>query len=448
MRGLIASLAASVARDTSNASSPAQWLIDWVSGGSSTVAGERVGPETAMRLSAVWACVKVRADDVAKLPLILYRKRKDGGKERADKHPLFDLIRNRPNPRMTAFEFRQMLQAQIDLRGNAYAIKETNGRGQIIALWPICPTKVTVLQSKDGRELFYRIHGYGDPLPAEFVLHLRGLSLDGVVGLSPISYHRETIGLGVAALKYGAAFFGNSAQPHGALKVPHVLEPEAAARLRTSWEARFKGSNNAKQIAIFDGGMEWVQTGMDNTDAQYLETRQFQNRDIWRLYRMPPHKVSDLEKATFSNIEQQALEYVTDCLMPELVRWEQSLARDLLSDEDRADGYFFEFLVDALLRGDFKSRMEGYAIGRNWGLFSVNDCLDKENMNRVENGDIRLQPLNMIEAGTKPPIKATAPDLSPDGAKELIKHLQLHLARSEQAGAPNGHAHEGAPHHG
>lgn len=418
--------------ESSSTDHPTSWFFDWI-GGNKTLSGERVTPDRAMRLSAVWACIRVRSEDVGKLPCILYRRLPEGGKERATDHYLFALIRNRPNPRMTAFEFRQMMQAQLDLKGNAYALKEFDSRGRVVALWPI-HTQVEILCTPDRKELFYRVTSEKgvttEPMPAEYIMHLRGMSLDGVHGLSPISYHRETIGLALAAEKYGAAFFGNNAMPKGAIKVPTVLSPEAATQIRDSWEAKHRGVENSNKVAIFDGGMEYVQTGMDNTDAQYIETRRMQNSEIWRIYRMPPHKVGDLDKATFSNIEQQSLEYVTDCLMSELVRWEQTLARDLLLDKEQAE-YFFEFLVDALLRGDFKSRMEGYAIARTWGLFTADDCLDRENMNHVPGGKgkIYLQPLNMVEAGT-PPQPTT-----PAAAKALIAMLAPIAARQENTDA-------------
>lgn len=423
----------------STSTEPSPWFVDWIKGGHATLSGQHVSPDSAMRLSAVWACVRVRSEDVGKLPCILYRRTADGGKERATKHDLYSLIRDRPNPRQTAFEFRQMMQAQKDLRGNAYALKEFDGRGKVVALWPINPEYVTVLQTPDGRELFYRITIPGqepDTFPGEGIVHLRGLSLDGKIGLSPIGYHRETIGLALAAEKYGAAFFGNSAQPRGGIELPNPISAEAAEALRNSWEKKYRGAEKSNKIAIFDGGMKYVQTGMNNNDAQYLETRSFQNREIWRIYRMPPHKVGDLDKATNNNIEHQGLEYVTDCLMSELVSWEQTLKRDLLSEAEQKD-YFFEFLVDALLRGDLKSRFEAYAIARNWGLFSANDCLDRENMNRIPNGGIYLQPLNMVEAGTKPPPIAAPvapselPPPSPGGAKYLLALAQQLVAADD-----------------
>jgi HK97 family phage portal protein len=845
MRGLMAALV----KDSGTAN-PQQWLLDWFrGGGEAATSGVVVTPETAMRLGAVFTCVRIRSEDIGKLPCIMYERLPNGGKRRAE-HPLFSLIRDRPNPYQTAFEFKQLLQAWVDLRGNGYALKEIDGRGRIVALWPVNPTWVTVLHVPDSWELFYRVsypHGGTITYPAEAILHLRGMTLDGWTGVSPVTYHRETIGLAIAAQQYGAAFFGNSAQPQGGLKVPHVLDKAAGDVLRASWEQRFKGAKNAKQLAIFDGGMDWVQTGMDNTDAQYLETRKFQNQQIYGIYRMPAHKAGDLErcmpadtlvftrggpvriadikpgdqvwgpaprgpklnrvlniwengardvlairttnravrctdnhhllvrraherplnpgevggrnvggvkkrivwrdeyvaaselkpgdtlvtlkslpsegaanapngraltvgfmefcgllladgniqyengkprgvsiarsanatymdayrsaiKAEFSrydggngrgdvalvarcpvtlteqeratvfasvvdaaslvdlgfagtaftkrvpswvfgtaenfrlsilrgfldgdgtvdakgritfysankclldqirhlcvscgvpvtnlrfddqvsqppgakapvstrmfrftcsdpaanarigshdaryqsrfaggksfdrkdrayprfggkessapglglsrivsitpepaetvfdievendhcffadcvgshnstnnNIEHQALEYVTDCLLTEMVRWEQTLKRDLLTEEEQKK-YFFEFLPDIILRGDIKSRYEAYAIARNWGWFSVNDIRERENMNGVPNGDIRLQPLNMIEAGTTPPPAAAPaadtskpPEITPAAAKELIKHLSVIAARGEGAILLNGH---------
>jgi HK97 family phage portal protein len=445
-------------KSDTTSSAPAQWLIDWVRGGGDhSLAGVSVTPDTAMHLSAVFTCVRNRSEDVGKLPCLLYKRLKDGGKQRATDHPAYALMRSRPNPYQTAFEFKQLLQAWIDLRGNGYALKEYDSRGRIVALWPLNPTWVMVYRVPGTWELFYRItipNMVSEMVPAEAVLHIRGMSLDGYCGLSPIAYHRQTIGLGIAAEKYGAAFFGNSAQPSGGLKIPTVLDKTAAAALRADWEAKYKGVDNAKKLAIFDGGMEWVQTGMDNTDAQYLETRKFQNSQIYGIYRMPPHKAGELERSTNNNIEHQGLEYVTDCLMTEFVRWEQCLARDLLTEDEQVE-YFFEFMPDAILRGDIKTRYEAYAIARNWGWLNVDDIRDRENMNPLPDGKgkIYLQPLNMSEAGAPPPPAATgtAPNLSPAGAKILIADLTAFVARSEAESAfrlnghgLNGHGHNGA----
>lgn len=415
------------ARTTKTDSTPANpgdWFIDWLHQGHATRSGINVNADSAMRLAAVWSCVRIRSEDLGKLPCVLYKRLPDGGKQKATDHPAFTLLRDQPNPFQTAFEFKQLLQAWIDTRGNGYALKETDARGRLVALWPLNPTWVQVLRVPGTFELFYRLTIPNQPIdtvPAEAILHVRGLSLDGFSGVSPIAYHRETIGLGLAAQEYGAAFFGNSAQPNGALKVPHVLGKEAADILRTSWEEKYRGVENAKKIAIFDGGMEWIQTGMDNTDAQYLETRKFQKTEIYGLYRIPPHKAGDLEKSTNNNIEQQALEYVTDCLLTEFVRWEQALKRDLLSDSEK-ETYFFEFMPDSLLRGDFASRMAGYSVARNWGILSVNEIRDRENLNRIgDNGDIYLQPLNMVEAGKPGNLAVAAGEAASAAAAEAKK---------------------------
>jgi HK97 family phage portal protein len=392
----------------SGTANPDRWFRDWAMGGGPTTAGISVSPETAMRTAAVWACVNVRSEDVGKLDCFLYRDRPDGGREVAINHPLYRLVNVRPNPRMTAFEFRQMLQAQVDLRGNGYAWKEFDGRGQVVALWPLDSSKVTVFKTPDGRELFYRcelLDRSHAMVPAEEIFHLRGLTLDGCVGLSPISYHRETIGLAIAAEKYGAAFFGNNAQPMGALEVTSVLSPEARTALRDSWKERHLGK---RELAILDGGMKWVQTGVSNEDSQYIESRQMTNSDIWRIYRMPPHKVQDLSKATFTNIEHQSLDYVNDCLSTVLKRWTETLARELLTAEEQAE-FHFEFDTEDLLRGDLKSRCEAFAILRNWGILNANECRARLGENPREGGDEYLQPLNMIEAGTPPPGLAPTP---------------------------------------
>lgn len=434
-------------KSTTYSERPASWLVDWVRGGLPTASGVQVTAESAMRVSAVWACVNVRSGDIGKVPCHMYRRMPGGGKERAIDHPLYSLIRDTPNPRQTAFEFRQLLQSSVDLHGNGYALKEFDKRGRLIAMWPLKPSWVQVLHYPGSWELFYRIMIPGVPietLPSEGVFHLRGISLDGMVGLSPIAHHRETIGLALATERYGAAFFGNSAQPNGALKMPGVLGKDAADALRSNWENKYRGPDNRGKLAIFDGGMEWVQTGMNNNDAQYMDLREFENQDIFRLYRMPPHKVGDLKKAAFANIEQQALEYVSDCLLTEAVRWEQALAHSLLTDAERGE-YFFEFLLDVLLRGDFASRMAGYAVARNWGIFSADDCREKENMNKLPNGkgDIYLQPLNMIEAGTTPHPPSPPqvdPGLDPGNAKSLLAYAQYLVAIEDARGRKaNGH---------
>lgn len=400
----------SAAKDSSSTDRPASWLLDWAMGGEATSAGVRVSPESAMRNAAVWACVNARSEDIGKVDCFLYSRRSDGGKQVELDHPAYRLINVRPNPRMTPFEFRQVMQANLDLRGDAFAAKEFDGRGELLALWPINSAHVTVLSTPDGYDLFYRVRAPGRPevtLPAEAIVHIRGLSLNGMTGLSPIGYHRDTIGLAQAAERYGAQFFGNNAQPLGALKVPTVLSPEAAAKVRESWKKRHQGN---RELAIFDGGLDWVATGLSNEDAQYIEVRKFQSTEIYRLYRMPPHKVGDLERSTNNNIEHQALEYVNDSLGASFKRWTDTLARDLLTTEEQ-QRFYFEFDTEDLLRGDLKSRMDAFAVARNWGILSADECRARLGENPIADGKgkVYLQPLNMIEAGTKPVAPAAPP---------------------------------------
>jgi HK97 family phage portal protein len=417
--------------------SQSRFWLDLLDGGK-TKAGVNVTTGTAMRTAAVWACVTVRSEDIAKLPVHLYRRRKDGGKDRATEHPAYRLMHDQANYRNTAFEFKQMMQMQVDLHGNALAVKELDARGQIAALWPIQWTNVQILKSKDERDLFYRVMIGNEQIiiPAEDVFHLRGNTLDGVCGLSPIAWQRETIGLAMAQDTYAGAFFGNSAQPNGALISPEKLSKEAADALRTSWEARFRGPENSNKLAIFDGGMDWRQIGMNNADAQFIEARKYQNAEIWRIFRVPPHKVGDLEKATFSNIEMQALEYVQDCLMSIMERWQQALARDILSEKDRTE-YFFEFMPDAILKGDILSRYGAYQIGLMNGWLSDNDIRDRENMNRIEDGDqyfrsMNLQPLDMPQMPPPEKPAPTKPKRKADGKDQLISRLKAELDSAYQ----------------
>jgi HK97 family phage portal protein len=362
-------------------------------GGAITKSGVTVNEDTAMRVATVYACVRVIAEDVAKLPLIIYRRRPDGGKERATDHPLYSLLHDRPNGVQTSFGFREMMQAQVELRGNAHAFK-VKVRGQLRELLPIPAGRVTVTR-KDDWDLVYRVDGkdYG----SDEVLHICGLSVDGVCGLSPIAQHRESVGLAMATLEHGAKLFGNSARPSGVLQVPGELSDTAYSRLKDSWETAH-GGENMHRTALLEEGATWQATSMTSEDAQYLETRKFQRSEIAGIFRVPPHKIGDLERATFSNIEHQSLEYVTDSLLPRLVRWEQRLNADLLSPEEQKT-YFIEFLVDGLLRGDQKSRYEAYQSAINTGWMSPNEARVRENMNPEPGLNEFRKPLNMETAG-------------------------------------------------
>lgn len=369
-------------------------------------AGALVTPESAMRISAVWACVRVISQSVAVLPLILYRLAQSG-RVKATDHALFNLLAIRPNGWQTAYDFRLMMQGHLSLRGNAYARIVPAPDGTIAELWPLHPDRVRVFRL-DNNRLRYQVRNPGTNVTENFVqeeiLHIRGLSTDGILGLSPIAIARESIGGALGTQDYANRLFANDARPGGVLTVPGKLSEPAARRLKEDWQNKFSGPN-IHRTAVLEEGTTWKETGMTPEDAQFLETRKFQVVDICRVFGVPPHKVGELDRATHSNIEHQGIEFVTDTLMPWLVAWEQAISRDLMTEPERA-ALHAEFQVDALLRGDTPSRYTAYATGRQWGWLSVNDIRAKEGMDPVEGGEVYLRPLNMVDAKTP----ATPPD--------------------------------------
>lgn len=376
---------------------PSQEFIEVLTGSNKSATGRTVTPTTAMQASAVYACVRVIAETIASLPLFVF-KTTEKGKEKAYKHPLFYILHDLANEEMTSFTFRETLMTHILLWGNAYAEIEYDQMGNVKGLWPLRPDNVFPERNSEGK-LQYRVilpDGTGGILPKERVLHIPGLGYDGVIGLSPIAMARESIGLSLAAEEFGARFFGNGAKPGGVLEHPGKLSKEAMERLRTSWNEMHQGLSNQHRIAILEEGMQYKQLGIPPEDAQFLETRKFQIEEIARIFRVPLHLIQNLDRATFSNIEHQSIEFVVHTIRPWLVRWEQTLNWKLFANSRK---FFAEFNVDGLLRGDIKSRYEAYATARQWGWLSVNEIRAMENMNPIENGDIYLQPLNMVEAG-------------------------------------------------
>jgi len=363
--------------------------------GPTTATGRSVSASTAMKASAVFACVRVRAETVASLPWVVYRRLSGGGKERDPSHPLYELLHDQPNPEQTAIEFRENLIGHLDLWGNAYAEIDWDARGRVRALYPLRPDRVTE-EERDGK-LYYVVtlpDGARKGLPAWRVWHTRGF-----MGQSVIANARESIGLALAGEEYGARFFGNDSRPGGVLKSPKVLTKEAAKNLKESWETAHSGLENRHRVAVLEEGVEWQQIGIPPEDAQYLELRQFQVVDIARFFRVPPHKIASLERATFSNIEHQSIEFVVDCIRPICVRLEQSARRCLLTTEERPT-WIAEHVIDGLLRGDTASRYQAYAIGRQWGWLSADDIRELENQNPLPDGQGQsyLVPMNMTLA--------------------------------------------------
>jgi len=362
---------------------------------SSTVSGVFVSEEKALNVSAVFAAVKMLSEDIASLPLHLYFKDGDT-RRRAAWRPEYRLLNNRPNWYQTGMELKEALIASLLLRGQAFCEIERNARREPIALHFIEPTRVQVKQDLGSRRIYFDVEQAGR-LEWEDVFFLRAFSTDGIHGRGVVTQARESIGLTAATERFGADYFGNGANPGGVLEYDkQIRDPEALERLRESWNARHQG--RAGGIAILEDGMTYRQIGIPPEDSQFLETRKFQINEIARWFRIPPHKLGDLERATFSNIEEQSMEYVRDTLRPWLVRIEQAAQQQLLPEAVQ-ESYYFEHMTDALLRGDIESRYNAYAVGRQNGWLSANEIRRKENMNPIPDGDQYLLPLNMVETG-------------------------------------------------
>ncbi|MFS1524743.1 phage portal protein [Microbulbifer sp. 2304DJ12-6] len=360
-----------------------------------SVAGKVVTPDTAMRVAAVYACVRILSETVAALPFNLYRKTGADNREIASHHPLQVLLHDLPNEEMTAMDFRTQLMAALQLRGNGFSEVERDRAGRVRGVWPINPDKVWVGRSETTKRLVFEIHD-GDfrSLTPERIWRVAGLSTNGIIGLSPISQAREGIGLSLALEEHGARLFANGAKPGGVLEVESKLSDPAYERLRKSWNERHQGGANAHRVAILEEGAKWHQIGMSAEDAQFLESRKYQRSEIASIFGVPPHMIADLEKATFSNIEHQSIQFVVYSLLPWLKRIEQSIFRDLLSPMERRE-YYAEHSVEGLLRGDSKSRSEFYKNLFNSGAISINDMRRLENMNSIEGGNEHWLQLSM-----------------------------------------------------
>jgi len=373
-----------------------------------STAGKNVTERSAMQMTAVYSCVRILAEAVAGLPLHFYKYKDDGSKEKALDSNLYHLLHDEPNPEMSSFVFRETLMTHLLLWGNAYAQIIRNGKGEIIALYPLMANKMQVDRDENG-QLYYTYTRSNDEaktmegntvyLSPHDVLHIPGLGFDGLVGYSPIAMAKNAIGLAMATEEYGAKFFANGAAPSGVLEHPGTIKDPA--RLRENWNATFGGSTNSGKVAVLEEGMKYTPISISPEQAQFLETRKFQINEIARIFRVPPHMLADLEKSSFSNIEQQSLEFVKYTLDPWVIRWEQSLYRSLLSPDEKKK-YFFKFNLEGLLRGDYASRMTGYATARQNGWMSANDIRELENLDRIPSelgGDLYLINGNMLPLG-------------------------------------------------
>ena len=324
-----------------------------------TLSGERVDEKSAMQIATVYACVRLLAETVASLPLHLYKFTEKGdGKEKATEHPLYKILYRQANPEMTSFSFREAMMTHLLLWGNAYAQIVRDGKNGILGLYPLLPENVEIDRAENG-ELFYTYHAYTDEVPGEHdkdiifqrdeILHIPGLGFNGLVGFSPIAMMKNALGTTLAVEKYGSSFFKNGAQK----------DPQ---KIRDNWMNAYGGAGNAHKVAVLEEGMAYKPISLPPEDSQFLSTREFGVEEICRIFRVPPHMVQDLKRATFNNIEHQSIDFVMHTIMPWLVRIEQAIIKDVLIEEEQ-DTYFPKFNVDGLMRGDYKSRMDGYAVG-------------------------------------------------------------------------------------
>ena len=377
---------------------PEKWFIEALLGQMKTAAGVNVTPLKAVGVSTVYGCVNRISGTVASLPLKLYR-REGRGKIAAVDHPLYWLLHDSPGDDMTSVDFRRAMQGNLTLRQNAVAIISRDGMSDVAELVPVDPADLEIKKGESNRiEYWIKNERY----ESSRILHLKGFTLNGVAGLDPVYSVREVIGLAIALQDNAARFFGNSSRPWGTLEHPKTLSKEAAKRLKDSFDKVHKGVDNSSQLAVLEEGLKFVVQRQNNTDSQFIESRKHQDTAICQVFGVPPHKVGILDKATFSNIEEQNIEYVTDTVLPYLRIWEQVLNQKLLTKKERKS-FFFEFSVDGLLRGDFLKRMQGYAIGRQWGWLNPDEIREKENMNPLPDGkgETYLEPLNMVPAGER-----------------------------------------------
>jgi len=406
----------------SGIANPAKWLVDMFNPNSTS--GVTVTEENAMQNSAVYAAVRVISETVASLPLNVYRE-KDGVKEKAKNNYLYSLLHNKPNNLMTSFTWRETMMAHLLLWGNHYSQKEIDNSGKIVALWPLLPSKMRV--KKHNNKLYYNYYpDNGEKITYSMreILHISGLGFNGLKGKSVIKMAREAVGLGLAAEEFGARFFSQGAQPGGIIEYPGRMSDEAYKRYKKDVNKKYGGLGNSHKIMVLEEGLKYNQTGIPPDDAQFLETRKFQIEEVARIFRVPPHMLADLERATFSNIEQQSIDFVVNTIRPWLVRIEQTLNDKLISSKNNKN--YIEFVVEGLLRGDSQARAEYYNQMYQVGAMSPNDIRKKENMNPIDGGDQYFVPLNFI------PLEEDNPKTETNNIRAVDKEKEIRARRNAQ----------------
>lgn len=384
--------------ETTTLRSPATWFLEALGLAKESTSGVRVSEAVAMGLSAYYCGVSMIARTIGSLPLNVYRK---AGRERevADQHPAHWLLHHAPNPHMTAMALRQTWLLHAIGRGNAYGEIVWDGRARPVAIWPLLPTTTRPILDEDG-ELWYELRVPNMEvryLPAENVLHIPGLGFDGIVGYGLLQVARNAIGLNAAQDQYAAKFFRNGGTISGAIESPNVLKDDTFNRLKREIAEKFSGLENAHRVAILEAGLKFNPLNPTHEEAQLIETRRFSVEEWARWLNMPPHKLKEMSKATFSNIEHQNIEWVVDTLRPWLVAFEQEFNRKLFFKQSV---FYTKHVVEGLLRGDLKARYDAYAVARQWGWMSANDVLELEDSNPLpgKQGDMYLVPSNMVPA--------------------------------------------------
>ena len=391
-----------------NAENPGH-AITWSDVYGVDAAHKTVNAETVMKVSAALACVRVLAESVASLSWIVYETLDAGGKRRAKDHHAYRILHDRPNPLMSSFAFRERLMKDLLLYGNAYALREYDRNGNLAQLWPIAPVAVKPHLSVSGREVQYYVttaKGFDGIYRNQDIMHVSALG-DGIEGKSVIAYNAGSFALSMAEDEYAQNFFANGAYPGGVLQSAKALDDKARGRLRDGWTNAYNGGG-AHKVAVLEDGIEWKPMTVNPKDAMALESRKFQVSDIARMFRVPPHMIADLDRATFSNIEHQSLEFVMHSLRPWLVRIEQEYNYKLFNTEKVPARYFSEFLIDSMLRGDIKSRNEAYAIMRQNGVINADEWRERENLNPLPD-----------DAGKKYIVQLNMQELSRVGAEEV-----------------------------
>ncbi|MCD2347194.1 phage portal protein [Clostridium guangxiense] len=365
-----------------------------------TSSNVNIDADTAMSFTAVFACNRVLSETLASCPVFLYEKDSKGNRVQVTDAPEYQILHYAPNTEMTPGQFKETGMSNMNLGGNFIAQKVFNLHGDLLELRPILWNRVKIDIDKSTGRLLYFIDGKTEPKMRDEILHIPGLTLDGYIGVTPLTYAALTIDIGLSQDKFERNFYFNRASTSGIFQYPNELGDEAFQRLKKDIKKNYTGLQNAGVPMILEGGGQFKEVTMKLTDAQFLESKRFRIEDVCRIFRIPLHLVQDLTRSTNNNIEHQSLEFIVYTMLPWFKRWEENLNLQLLSDESKRKNRYFEFKVDALLRGDAATRASAYAQGRQWGWLSVNDIRRLENMDPIPNGDIYLQPLNMNEAGT------------------------------------------------